>query len=202
VSSDLPLQDGAGYWSDCTYFIKQLKDGKIKTFDSHSAVAFFFGLTLQQELKVPVAVIDSSWGGTRIEQWIADDGYEMEGLTWRKLAENDEAAIVAKEALAESIQTWRVAARESLKNGAYVSPDLKAPRSRVANAVYNGMIAPLVPYAIKGVVWYQGESNRESSDYFEKLRALTGGWSTVFGAPDLPFYLVQVAPYNYALDKT
>lgn len=203
VSSSLPIKDVAGYWSDCPYFIQQMEAGKIKGYDSHSAVAFFFGLKLQQALKVPVAVIDSSWGGTKIESWIADEGYEMEGLALRKLASKDEAAaITEKDALETVVAEWNDAARTAVDAGEYPRPALKAPRSRVPNAIYNGMIAPLVPFAIKGVVWYQGESNRGSQDYFEKLKALTSGWSKVFNVPDMPFYLVQMAPYNYAHAKT
>lgn len=203
VSSSLPLKDVAGYWSDCSYFIEQMQAEEIKTYDSHSAVAFFFGLKLQQALNVPVAVIDSSWGGTRIESWIADEGYEMEGLALRELAAKDAAqAVTEREALELSVAEWNATARAAVKNGEYPKPNLKAPRSRVPNAIYNGMIAPLVPFAIKGVVWYQGESNRGSQDYFKKLEALTGGWSQVFNVPDLPFYIVQLAPYNYAHAKT
>ncbi len=203
VSSALPLSDVAGYWSDCSYFIEQMTDGKIQTYDSHSAVAFFFGLKLQQELKVPIAVIDSSWGGTKIESWIADEGYEAEGLALRKLSAKDEAtAVTERDALEKSIREWRAEAAKSLKKGDFVSPNLKTPRARGANAIYNGMIAPIVPFSIKGVVWYQGESNNQSKDYFPKLKALTRGWSQVFGISDMPFYLVQVAPYNYAHSKT
>jgi sialate O-acetylesterase len=202
IQSSLPLQDTAGYWSDCTYFIPQMKAGKIRTWDSHSAVGFFFGLKLQQELKVPVAVIDTSWGGTAIEPWIADEGYEMEGLAFRKLQPNQEAeAVAARDVLAQQISDWRAATRIAVENGQKVDANLTVPRSSVANAVYNGMVAPLVPYAVKGAVWYQGEGNRGSTDYFQKLKALTGGWSKVFNVPEMPFYLVQVAPYNYAHAK-
>ena len=203
VSSALPLPDGAGYWSDCSYFVEQMQAGNIRVYDSHSAVAFFFGLKLQQELQVPVAVIDSSWGGTKIESWIADEGYEMEALALRKVSAKDEAtAIAQRDELAAKIQKWRAAARESLESHKFVSPNLKTPQSRGSNGIYNGMVAPLVPFSIKGVVWYQGESNNRSKDYFQKLKALTGGWSKVFDVPDIPFYLVQMAPYNYAHSKT
>jgi sialate O-acetylesterase len=203
VSSSLPLKNVAGYWSNCSYFIPQMRARKIKVFDSHSAVAFFFGLKLQQELQVPIAVIDSSWGGTKIESWIADEGYEMEGLALRKMTAKDEVqAIADQEDLELVVSTWNQDARTAVENGEYPKPNLEAPRSRVPNAIYNGMIAPLVPFSIKGVIWYQGESNRASQDYFEKLKALTRGWSEVFNVPEIPFYLVQVAPYNYAHAKT
>lgn len=202
VQSALPLDDTAGYWSDCSYFIRLMEQGKIKTYDSHSAVGFFFGLKLQQELGVPVAVIDTSWGGTQIERWIADEGYEMEGIPFRKISRNEEAAALeARSRLMKEISSWRTDAEKAKENGEFVSPNLDVPKAKVSNAIYNGMVAPLAPYAVKGTVWYQGEGNKGSKDYFEKLKALIGGWSENFEVPDMPFYLVQVAPYNYANAK-
>jgi len=64
--------------------------------------------------------------------------------------------------------------------------------------LYNGMVHPLVPFAIRGAIWYQGESNRgEAMMYFEKMKALINGWRTVWGRGDFPFYFVQLAPYRY-----
>ncbi|MGJ8650896.1 MAG: sialate O-acetylesterase [Opitutaceae bacterium] len=198
IKSSLPLRDTAGYWSDGSYFIKQMQAGKIRTYDSHSAVGYFFGLKLQQSLQVPVGVIDTSWGGTQIEPWIADEGYEMEGIAYRKVKVSQEAeAIVARDQLAQDISRWREAAQTAVEDDQMVSANMEVPKSSVTNAIYNGMVAPLVPFAVKGAVWYQGEGNVKSKDYFQKLKALTGGWSKVFNVPDMPFYLVQVAPYNY-----
>jgi sialate O-acetylesterase len=202
IKSSLPLSDTAGYWSGCSYFIRQMQAGKIKIWDSHSAVGFFFGLKLQQELNVPVAVIDTSWGGTAVEPWIADEGYAMEGIAYRKVPPNQEAAAIAvRDQLMQDIARWRESAKTAVEHGQMVSANMKVPKTSVDNAVYNGMVAPLVPYAVKGTVWYQGEGNRGSTDYFEKLKALTGGWAKVFDVPNIPFYLVQVAPYNYAHAK-
>jgi sialate O-acetylesterase len=202
IQSSLPLQDTAGYWSDCSYFIKLMQKGKIRRWDSHSAVGFFFGLRLQQELKVPVAVIDTSWGGTAIEPWIADEGYEMEGINYRTLPADQEAeAIVARDQLMQEIAQWRADAQIAVENGEMVDANMKTARSRVANAVYNGMVAPLIPYAVKGTVWYQGEGNNTKKGYYQLLKALIGGWSEVFNVPNMPFYLVQMAPYNYGHSK-
>ena len=57
---------------------------------------------------------------------------------------------------------------------------------------------PIAPYTIKGVIWYQGESNRGSKDYFESIKALSAGWSRVFRHPNIPFHMVQVAPFDYS----
>jgi sialate O-acetylesterase len=64
--------------------------------------------------------------------------------------------------------------------------------------LYNGMIHPIVPFAIRGALWYQGEGNRgDNMLYFEKMKALIGGWRSVWGEGDFPFYFVQLAPFRY-----
>jgi sialate O-acetylesterase len=66
-------------------------------------------------------------------------------------------------------------------------------------SIYNGMVAPLVPFAIKGAIWYQGESNRGNDfpQYFDKMNALITGWREDFQVGDFPFYQVQIAPFQY-----
>ena len=62
---------------------------------------------------------------------------------------------------------------------------------------YNGLIHPLVPYAIRGVIWYQGESNMgDGMQYFPKMKALIEGWRKAWGQGDFPFYFVQLPPYR------
>jgi sialate O-acetylesterase len=70
-------------------------------------------------------------------------------------------------------------------------------------ALYNGMIHPLLPYSVRGAIWYQGESNNgEGMLYNEKMKALISGWRSVWKNPDMPFYFVQLAPYKYGGDPT
>lgn len=68
-----------------------------------------------------------------------------------------------------------------------------------SQSIYNGMIAPLVPFALKGAIWYQGESNRGNAfpEYFNKMNALITGWREDFQVGDFPFYQVQIAPFKY-----
>nr|WP_294895279.1 sialate O-acetylesterase [uncultured Pedobacter sp.] len=71
--------------------------------------------------------------------------------------------------------------------------------NRTATALYNGMLHPVIGYGIKGVVFYQGESNYDRPDQYEKLfPALVKEWRTEWQQGDFPFYYVQIAPYNYA----
>ncbi len=122
----------------------------------------------------------------------------MEAIPLKEINKADESINTEVEALSLSIKKWRDLAAKSLESHQLPSPQVKTKRSKVVNSIYNGMIAPLAPFAIRGTVWYQGEANRGSKDYYQKLKALTGGWSKVFGVQNMPFYLVQLAPYNYA----
>ena len=70
-------------------------------------------------------------------------------------------------------------------------------------AIYNAMVHPIIPYAIRGALWYQGESNNgEGMLYFEKMKALIGGWRSLWQEGDFPFYFVQLAPYHYNKPET
>ena len=71
-------------------------------------------------------------------------------------------------------------------------------RRNAGSKIYNSAIAPLTRYAVKGAIWYQGESNRGSTNYFECVRALRAGWSRAFGLPEMPFYMVLVAQFDYS----
>jgi sialate O-acetylesterase len=141
-----------------------------------TAVGYFFARYLHQKLNVPVGLIGSNWGGTRIEPWTPPCGFQQ---------------VPALKDIADKLDTFPV--KDDKGNINHQTP----------LALYNGMIHPLVPYALRGAVWYQGESNNgEGMLYLEKQKALIGGWRTVWGNPDLAFGFVQLAPYRYGGDPT
>ncbi len=94
------------------------------------------------------------------------------------------------------------------QNGSRIEPfvppaEAEAFKLQAKNSkIYDQRVAPLAGYSIKGVIWYQGESNRGSDNYDDSLRALHAGWSRVFEMPGLPFYQVQIAPFNKSAEKT
>lgn len=85
--------------------------------------------------------------------------------------------------------------------------DVEAPKSeeglknknRIPTMLYNGMIHPIADFGIKGIIWYQGESNYENAnEYLERFQRMVKGFRAIWNAPDLPFYYTQIAPFNYA----
>ena len=127
-----------------------------------SAVGYFYARQLQETLNVPIGVICTSWGGSRIESWMKND----------------------------VITGFADAFRQTTQE--------KTPQHHRASRLYNGMIAPLVNYTIKGALWYQGESNIGNyQDYAALQAAMVKNWRTDFGGSEFPFYFVQIAPYWY-----
>ncbi len=90
------------------------------------------------------------------------------------------------------------------QNGSRIEPFIPAKEHKAAGIerkgshIHNARVVPVTPYAIKGVIWYQGESNRGSKDYFESIKALSDGWSREFRRPAIPLHMVQVAPFDYS----
>jgi len=183
-----------------------------------SAVAFFFGRRLHQALNVPVGLINCSWGGTRIEPWTPPCGFDgLPDLTGIK--ERVDSATpgseLHKKVLADyvsAMQTWIADAQAKTAAGQPLTaaPDfpgnlifpMTQGKHQEPTVLYNGMVAGLVPFAIKGAIWYQGESNNgEGMLYLEKTKALVNGWRKVWGQGDFPYYLVQLAPYNYGAPR-
>lgn len=132
------------------------------TVSEFSAVAYFFGQQLQETLDVPVGLIHTSWGGSKIEAWMSHDVLSH----YQNIKINDK--------------------------------DVSTKAHRTSTALFNSMINPLVNYNIKGVLWYQGESNREEPKAYKSLfPAMVKDWRTRWNIGDFPFYYVQIAPYIY-----
>jgi sialate O-acetylesterase len=181
-----------------------------------SAVAFLFGRRLHQVLNVPIGLLNCSWGGTRIEPWTPACGFDglpdLAGIKDR-VDTADPASDLHKKTLAahiDALQAWIADARAKAAAGQPITPAPEFPQNLTFPAgpgqptvLYNGMVAGLVPFAIKGAIWYQGCSNNgEGMLYLEKTKALVNGWRKVWGQGDFPYYLVQLAPYNYGPNRT
>lgn len=166
-----------------------------------SAVAFFFARDLLHQDHVPIGVIESAWGGTPAEAWtsmhaLSQDASLMPVFSaWAAMADAEP-------------ETKRAEAKERKeieeKNGAGGDENLRLPWHPVFNswapaALYNGMIAPLTRFPIRGVIWYQGESNTDSLRYpiYGRLfRTLIQDWRAAWLEGDFPFLFVQIANYR------
>lgn len=195
VPANSPMDSVKAQWKACS-------PASVANF---SAVGYFFGRELHRELGVPIGLIASSWGGTRIEPWTPAVGLESVEFTRPLALKYGDAEGVFRErmkAYIPAVEAWLVQAKLAIEEAKLPSlppaPQPEKYSQGTPTALYNGMVHPLVPFAMRGAIWYQGESNNgEGMDYFEKMRALISGWRMVFGNPDLAFYFVQLAPYKY-----
>jgi sialate O-acetylesterase len=172
-----------------------------------SAVAYYFGRELRRELEVPVGLIDASWGGSRIEPWTPPEGFAAVPAVQAIREEIDRAQADFRETLGpalDALEAWVRESRNALAEGGSLQPPPRFGHPlgqwEAPTGLYNGMVHPLVPYTMRGVIWYQGESNLEDgSAYLDKMKALVGGWRQVWGQGDFPFYFVQLAPFDYTM---
>ena len=176
-----------------------------KTIENFSAVAYYFGRKLYKNLNVPIGLISTNWGGTRIEPWTPPVGFASVPALESISKEIQEADTSYREQLPQKmkeIEAWIAETRKALETDARLTqiPDNRHALRHHARptGLYNGMVYPIVPYALRGALWYQGESNlQDGMLYHEKMKALINGWREVWGQGDFPFYFVQLAPFNY-----
>lgn len=158
-----------------------------------SAVGYYFGRDLQQKRKVPIGLIQSDWGGTPAEAWMNEEFLAANPRYKKELLDPAPAAYNAFEA---ALAVWEKEKAEASKNK--VEFRKLQPRAPWRPAeLYNGMIAPLIPYAIRGAIWYQGESNASRAEQYHSLFPdLIRNWRRDFGQGDFPFLCVQLAPFK------
>ena len=200
VPSGTPAQHVNAKWVECTP----------QTVENFSAVLYYFGRYLHKELNVPVGLIATSWGGTRIEPWIPPVGFESEPELTSQLEQVKQTNDVYNKQMltqVKQLKTWLAAAEAAgaAKKSLPAFPSVPAHplnSNGQPTGLYNGMIHPVVPFAIRGAIWYQGESNNGMGmKYHTLMKGLIAGWRSVWNNPELPFYYVQLAPYNYGRDN-
>ena len=187
-----------GSWVECSP----------KTIGNFSAAAYYFGRELFKELKVPIGLIQSCVGGTAAECWMDKKVLESDQLfkpilaKWEEKLKNYPLELsVFRENYKSLIEKWQEDSVIAIKDGRMPprkpsEPD--GPGSRnTPSGFYNGMIAPLIPYTIQGVIWYQGEANVKRPYQYRKLfPALINSWREKWGIGDFTFYYVQLPNLN------
>jgi sialate O-acetylesterase len=195
-SSPVPASDAEAIpWQACTP----------ETAGKYSAVAYFFARDLEKQLNVPIGVIDSYFGGTYVEAWMSLRALSSSGdfmpawALWSKTIENYDALLARRE---RSYAAWQDSVTKAKAEGR--TPPDQPWQQNLNNAdmptgLYNAMIAPLTPFPIAGVIWYQGESNaspERGPTYAAMFAAMIRDWRRAWGIGDFPFLFVQLPNYR------
>lgn len=200
-----PQADCSGDWSVCSS----------ETVGGFSATAYFFGRKLHQELKVPIGLINSSWGGTDVAAWTSLPAQQAVKSIVPKLKAFD--ALIASydpaqanAAQEKALAAWKKRADAARAEGKPVprkpriANDPRTDQNRPAN-LFNGMIQPLIPYAIRGATWYQGERNSHSVEdgqlYATQLKTLITDWRSRWEQGDFQFLTVQLPNFHAPVDE-
>lgn len=195
-----PLSTGSGAW----------KVAGPDTTGDFTAVGYYFALALYEVLNVPVGIINSTRGASRLRTWVDPTTLKSDPAFVGVLEERakklaDYPAIKAK--LDADIAKWEAdKAVAQVANKPFTTPrpgygwagTPGGPDDQfMPSTLYNGMIHPLVPYALRGAIWYQGEGDAGGHIGYARLfPALITGWRTLFGQGDFPFYWVQLSSYD------
>lgn len=166
-----------------------------------TAVGYFFAQALHRRLGVPIGLIYAAWGGTPIESWVPKPTLEKSSA-WPEFRKNWLEALEtfpqAQRDYPARDKAWRAADEESRRTGKpnplpWPHPPVGPGTAYAPGDLYNGMIHPLAPYALRGILWYQGESNvGHPREYAELFPAMIRDWRTLWSDPPLPFLFVQL----------
>ncbi len=189
LKADQPVDDIKARWVECNP----------QTTPNFSAVAYYFGRDLQKALGVPVGLIHTSWGGSPAEVWMSQRALESDRDYKKSILDG----------YAESMNRYQAALTQfeaeqaELKKQGKTS-DKKPPGKPgwKPTELYNGMIAPLIPFAIKGAIWYQGESNAGRAHQYRSLYPdMIRNWRHDWKQGNLTFLAVQLAPFQKIKDQ-
>lgn len=180
--------DFKGAWSHCT-------PTTVKNF---SAIGYFFGRRLHKTLDVPIGLIDNAWGGSAAEAWIprevlnSDPRYKDLMDWWREQEASYDFDKLMEEWEVE-MQAWKDGGQQG--NAPRSPRNLMTGNHRPAN-IYNGVLNPTIGYGMKGVIWYQGESNAgRAYQYRDLFPLMIETWREKWGQGNFPFYYVQLADF-------
>jgi sialate O-acetylesterase len=189
LKANEPVPDVKGSWGEASP----------KTTTNFSAVAYYFGRDLQKALGVPVGLIHTSWGGSPAEVWMKQEVLAGNPEYKTALLDGHAAAMKRYEEAQAAFEAEQAELKKQGKTSEKRPP--QKPSWKPAE-LYNGMIAPLIPYAIKGAIWYQGESNAGRAQQYRTLYAdMIRNWRRDWNQGDFTFLAVQLAPYTKIKDQ-
>jgi sialate O-acetylesterase len=190
-SNDYPLDDQSSSWTECNP----------TTAASFSAVAYFFGREIQQREHIPIGLIDSTWGGTPISSWISLDALASDSSFMPVFASRARFAAQQTNLIAQQAYEQRATAAAKAANQPAPKFDWHPNQSSWEPAfLFNGMIAPAIPYTIRGFLWYQGETDSNPARFTPQLYgrlfpAMIRDWRARWNEGDLPFLYVQISNF-------
>ncbi len=186
--SDEPQEDFTGVWKVCSP----------QTADTFSAVAFYFAREIYKATGFPIGIVNATWGGTPAESWtrkeILQSDTSLQVILDRYKKQCDEYP-AAFEKYKAALDKWK--ADTTKTKGAAPREPMGPRHSNSPYKLYNGMIAPVLGYTLKGFIWYQGEGNAGRAAQYQRLfPAMINNWREDFHDKKLPFYFVQISPHR------
>lgn len=186
--ADDPQYDFKGDWKVCS----------ARTIDTFSAVAYFFAKEINKATGFPVGIINSTWGGTPAESWTKKEVLQSDADLNEILVRYQNALDVfsaENEKYKAASAAWK--ADTGKRKGAAPAAPMGPTHNKSPYKLYNGMIVPVQPYTLRGIIWYQGESNADRAFQYRKLfPAMIKNWRDDWASPKLPFYFVQISPHR------
>jgi sialate O-acetylesterase len=194
-----PIRELGGKWQVCT-------PAAVRKF---SAIGYYFARHLHDRLKVPVGVICISYGWTPAEAWMSREALSADAEIKRDVLDVWDKWVAeypaTAKAYADRLAAWEKAAKDAVAAGQPVplTPKPPAPPNpefiHQAAGLFNGVVAPVIPYGIAGVIWYQGETNDHRAWQYRKLfPLLIRDWRRAWGQGDFPFLFVQLSTVGAA----
>ncbi len=200
-AAEAPQETVRGGWTACSP----------STVGGFTAVGYFFGRDLHKALGVPVGLINTSYGGTAIESWMSDDALRSDPAfapvfeRWKQFL----AGYPNRERLyQEQMKKWQADRQTAAAEGrTFTQRSPKQPDGPVSrltpSGLFNAMVHPLTPYAIRGIIWYQGETNAPRfAEYAALFTGMIDQWRRSFDQGNVPFYFVQLANLERSSDPT
>ncbi|WP_282124526.1 sialate O-acetylesterase [Algibacter mikhailovii] len=175
-----------------------------------TATGYFFAKELRSRLHIPIGLVECSWGGTRVQPWISKEAYladenlkeyfEVNRKDIEKTIKKMDAENYTDTLYEQQLTVWKSKGSKGRKPKSKVHP--RADKQAVTT-LYNGMLHAIIPFAIKGAIWYQGESNAVymPNEYEAFLTTMISSWRLDWGQGDFPFYWTQLAACQRANDK-
>lgn len=194
-----PEEDCKGTWRVCTP----------ESVGNFSAVAYFFGRELYEQYKKPIGLVETAWGGTAAESWTSLEKLqsipELSPYAERFVKAKTNVQAAMEKYRTETLPQWRKEMAAWKAGGDPSKRPAKQPAApddnpHVPVVLFNGMIAPIISFGIKGVIWYQGENNsgprKKADEYVVLFPAMIADWRQRWGQGDFPFLFVQLAGFN------